>query len=154
MNYKKIQKIKPKLDKLLPKGYHDVDEFYKEEPPDKLDSPDLRNRAISSVNGNNRCPGCKYFCHCEWLKEGVVCIGKSEQIVDQIQALYSGKIEEAKQEERELLIMAESYFDKLNGEYGNEKELCLYCHSSKVYGLGIDHEDNCLVSLIRQALSK
>lgn len=43
----------------------------------------------------------------------------------------------------------EDAMDKVNGKYGNENELCLFCHSKETNGNVIIHESNCPISFFR-----
>ena len=49
---------------------------------------------------------------------------------------------------------AHDFLDRQNGKYGNETELCLYCHSKETDGFGIKHEMWCPIQKARNALAK
>lgn len=42
--------------------------------------------------------------------------------------------------------------DELNNKYGNEKELCLCCHSNILDGNGIKHTENCPLQIARRVV--
>ena len=48
----------------------------------------------------------------------------------------------------------EAILDALNGRYGNEKELCIYCHSNKYDASGIIHEEKCPILRLRRLIWK
>jgi len=52
-----------------------------------------------------------------------------------------------------LLREVEIILDELNSKYGNEKELCLYCHSV-IYGAsGIIHDEECIILRLRRCIN-
>jgi hypothetical protein len=50
---------------------------------------------------------------------------------------------------KDLLIQVHTYLDLINSKYGNEKELCLYCHSNLIDYSGIVHTKDCVISKLR-----
>jgi len=54
----------------------------------------------------------------------------------------------------EALKIANDFLDRQNGVYGNETELCLYCHSKEFGGFGIMHEARCPIQKAREAIAK
>ena len=64
------------------------------------------------------------------------------------------KIKEIASDIYEALGIAEAFLDRQNGKHGNETELCLYCHSKEIDGLGITHEEWCPIQKARKALAK
>src|SRR3990172_1423666 len=54
----------------------------------------------------------------------------------------------------DALKKAEGYFDRMNGAYGYDGHLCIFCQSRKYDGHGIIHDDDCIISLSRKALAK
>jgi len=49
-----------------------------------------------------------------------------------------------------LLEEVEIILDSLNGRFGDERELCLYCHSNKWSSYGIIHTDKCIITRLRK----
>ncbi len=54
----------------------------------------------------------------------------------------------------ELLKLLECILDELNSKYGNEKELCLYCHSDIYDTSGIVHREKCVILRLRKLIWK
>ena len=53
---------------------------------------------------------------------------------------------------QDLLRELEILLDDLNSRYGNEKELCLYCHSNEYDSSGIVHDEKCIIIRLRKEL--
>jgi hypothetical protein len=52
----------------------------------------------------------------------------------------------------ETIKLLHDCIDELNNKYGNEKELCLCCHSNIADTNGIKHEEDCPLSLARRII--
>ena len=47
----------------------------------------------------------------------------------------------------------EKQLDDANAQYGDERALCLYCHSNEYNGkVGIIHEQDCAIMLLRNMI--
>jgi hypothetical protein len=55
--------------------------------------------------------------------------------------------------DKTFILELHDKLDEVNSNYGNELELCLFCHSNKINHKGIIHSENCIVKRLRYLIS-